>query len=97
MPERLSTSNQFWQSCLDAARLSPEGLSTYMIQTANMRLDPLSPLASLVPVGLLEQQCQEMEGLKQALGRVRGEREGVMAQCQVRGWPHSDSARRWRG
>ncbi len=57
--ENLTQSTTFWQTCLDAAQLYPEGLRSYMVGTANIRLDPLSPLASLVPVGLLEQQCIE--------------------------------------
>ena len=33
-----------------------------MISTANLHLDPLSVLASLVPLGLLERQCIEVRG-----------------------------------
>ena len=39
---------------------TPQGLSTYMINTANIHLDPLSILSSLVPVGLLEEQYVEV-------------------------------------
>ena len=37
-----------------------QGMSSYMIGTANLNLDPLSVLASLVPLGLLEKQCIEV-------------------------------------
>ena len=39
---------------------TPQGLSSYMINTANIHLDPLSILSSLVPVGLLEEQYVEV-------------------------------------
>ena len=49
-----------WRNRLHAARRSPLSLTTYMVGTANMQLDPMSPLASLVPVGLLEGQAVEV-------------------------------------
>eukprot|EP00798_Chlamydomonas_sp_ICE-L_P023490 gene23490-17309_t len=79
LEDRLSTSNGFWRSCLEAARHSPDSLAHHMITRANIQLDPGSPLASLVPVGLLEELAQEMNLLKVKLGETQAERDSSKA------------------
>ncbi|GAX82041.1 hypothetical protein CEUSTIGMA_g9469.t1 [Chlamydomonas eustigma] len=81
--ERLNVSTPFWDECLASARKSPGSLATYMISVGNLQLDPLSPLASLVPVGLLEKQSLEIGELKAQLGAAKGVAEVAVTKMEA--------------